>query len=376
MIITLLILSNFINGYFVSIHNINFSQFVNLAAIPVSILLFPAFLKFAFNKVNYLILIIYLIFATLFILYFEYASLTPAYESMGKFFKVAPFLLTPLLATYVSKEPKIFIFIFLMVLLFFDYLILNDYEKVLLSMARASRGAYAISPLSLSAINTLASLTFAYYFFKTKNKIYLLFVFLFVIASGIGGSKGPILAFGISFFYLWWRYNKNLIKIMSLSILALAASLFAMYLLAEFSDMQIFNRLLDLNNSVSSTNERKDLYDWTFNYVLENNIFVGNGVNSFPYLNGVLDEDYPHNIFLGLSFEIGLLPTLLFFGSCIAVFIISHKRNHPFLSSLVIFYFLIVQFSFDLGFLRNLSLVFFLMLCSKYLILNESHNKH
>jgi O-antigen ligase len=176
-----------------------------------------------------------------------------------------------------------------------------------------------------------ALIVLAYSLFWTRYKLakvgafmfFSFFMFLLLVVGGRGPMLATVVAALVPFLMGWRlkapqgivvkRYIVPLIGIMVLSIFIL------IYFSEAISETLTINRLLALlqpgMEPASATRLRH--YEIAIPLWLEKPI-LGHGIGSWPILNGIGDvRDYPHNVFLEIMVEFGLIGLSLFVGMVI-----------------------------------------------------------
>jgi hypothetical protein len=188
--------------------------------------------------------------------------------------------------------------------------------------------------------------------------LYLLTIMIGFFLLFEGGSRGPVLSILIVFFIQQSYFiskKKLLLMVIGIILFLLIGFIFIGGYLFETDFYSIYARF-DLFNA---------LYDFDFNFI------KGFGIGSFSIL--ILGEDityYPHNIFLELFFENGLIGLLLF----IVILYLFFKSFNPNLINLLCVYFLIASLvSGDLPGNNNLFILLYISIYANknYKIKNE-----
>lgn len=183
------------------------------------------------------------------------------------------------------------------------------------------------NPIVVGYFLCFGALTLLYAFADKEIPFYLRYSFLGVAFATLSlivltGSKGPIVAFLLSPIISYILYRKvslgNFIK--------LVAVLFGIYMIlvfaVSFMDFNpVFLQFIEArysgdNESSSSFSSRIDIYNIFFNHIAKSGFFeivIGQGSGGGGYLLTQNDEMlYPHNIFIEVFFEYGIIGLALF----------------------------------------------------------------
>lgn len=176
---------------------------------------------------------------------------------------------------------------------------------------------------------------------KVSSHLIKLSVIYPVFLAVTTGSKGPILAFIISLM------SKRYIKYVLIMIIALVV--FYIVIDSPFGNL-IYNRFVG-PSSLNSGSSRIQLYIFAFEYINEFSIFdflLGKGLGSFGYYFYGHDEMmYPHNIFIEILFELGIVALIVFIVFNIFILIRYNDSNCLLGRTLVVFAIITWQFSGD-----------------------------
>tara|TARA_B100001057_G_scaffold461842_1_gene514249 strand:- start:8026 stop:9090 length:1065 start_codon:yes stop_codon:yes gene_type:complete len=171
-----------------------------------------------------------------------------------------------------------------------------------------------LSFLVLISFNYLKNISNSFNQDKSKNLFHLFvfissFIFLLII-----GARGAFVATIGSLFYLVRNFNPKSIFAISLLFVFTFGIIFSLNPDNLLAGNSTIFRLLGLLNSVDDS-ARIYLFSnaidlWTTNFYT---LFFGGGVKSFPiYINQNITGWYPHNIFLEVLCELGILGFLIF----------------------------------------------------------------
>lgn len=209
---------------------------------------------------------------------------------------------------------------------------------------------------------------FAVLLFPPKNiiiKKILFFIFSFGVLWSM--SKGPIISFLICFsFYLYFESKFKFIFSIFIITVLFYLILFnyidfsgtALYRLQV--GLQVVTGVSDSLQAAGSVNIRADMFHLTYN-AIKNNLFTGVGAGRWSeYFYS--DFTYPHNIFLEVFFDLGLIYGLVFLFPYVSFIV--HFKNYFYIFPL--FFFISHQMSGDVADAR------WLLLFSMLVILNKS----
>jgi O-antigen ligase len=224
--------------------------------------------------------------------------------------------------------------------------------------------------IGFSRILGLAAIVITYFLlFMSKNKMTKLFsvsLLFFIVWNMLNaGARGPLLAFIISLvpiIYYGWKLKERTIKI-HLSIVYVSGTCFLafMYFVYQYFANTLPTALLRLlvifqeEGMGASAATRLAYYNQSLDYWKQNFLF-GSGIGSWPILhNGVDVNNYPHNIFLEIGTELGLMGIVLFIVMHVYLIKALHGANKKFYSfslmitSILIFYFINTLVSGDVN---------------------------
>lgn len=257
---------------------------------------------------------------------------------------------------------KTFIKYFIITVLIFSIFFLKNYSKIL-SLYRSGGtqiiGLYLVLG-TLLGIALMLLITTQKSIFSQKYIDYSLAI-LSVILLFLMGARGPLIfSFGLLVLYFILRILKNVRKKINIKILLTVAisSIIALFLavIFYFYNRQKIEPFIErstsrieimmnssVNNSVNgSVKVRVDQLNFTLNKIFENpeSFFIGHGIGSFNLLyKGEDGRGYPHNIFLEVWFELGLIGELLFLS--FFILILFRKPTNYYISIWLILYILL-----------------------------------
>ena len=220
---------------------------------------------------------------------------------------------------------------------------------------------------------------------KSKKYFYLIVMLTSIFLIILNGSRGNIIALILSGFIIIFL-NRNKIKkkthhitIPLLMIIILISNYFYMitnnaYLKYRFIDTDSYSSLRERISSHSLAG--KDIYDSNYFEIL-----IGHGIGSFGFLLNNKDETgYPHNIFIEMFYELGLIYMIVFFVIIFNLFIKiknKFKKNkielHEIFFIYIFFYlFLIAQSTGDF----SDNFLFFIMIISVHKLFKKIKSKN
>tara|TARA_R100000306_G_scaffold14660_2_gene18243 strand:+ start:8430 stop:9614 length:1185 start_codon:yes stop_codon:yes gene_type:complete len=293
------------------------------------------------------------------------------------------FLYVPNMKKDFSKYIKSIFFIFLSISV---YLVLFDYSSIQkMVFFGESGGRYRItSDLNSNVISVFFSLglissILCTKVFKRGLKIISLFsTILFAVLLFFTGSRGALLSVILAFtvFYLVYKFKKTIktsFLYLSLIVISLIIGSFIINIAVDFLPTYLdgfINSRYTSEESLASLNARLFLYTLAFQGFSDGNFFdmlFGHGYGSFGYLLTNSDSrGYPHNIFLEILYEMGLLSLFLFLYLIRKIFYYNSKLtkvklNINQISIFVLFYFLFFN-SMSTGDMASNFLLFSIML--------------
>lgn len=225
----------------------------------------------------------------------------------------------------------IFTFIISIVFLNFYISYLNEDDIILLYMTNEEARELTVGYLAVAEFNGILVL---YYFFSKRERP-LFKWFLFLIAFGllfISGGRGPLIfTLLILGGYMSYQLLLSLInfKIKKIVLPLLVVGLFSMALVSAIFiktiDLKKNKSLKLIENSIErliTLKESEGGGDSAYSRILYTQFaidkinkkpFLGYGIGSFGFeYTNIDDLDYPHNIFLEVWFELGIIPLILF----------------------------------------------------------------
>lgn len=167
-----------------------------------------------------------------------------------------------------------------------------------------------------------------------KNKIILLYLSIGFYLLYISGSRGASLSLALSIVYFYLKPNKTFSIFLSISLM----------ILLILNPIDYIEKYFISN--IDYTSGRVDLYKISIDILKENFIF-GIGYGNFGDYTPTGDYYYPHNIFLEIWTECGIIPLFIFILLMYKT-IIDLKQDY-FYNTLLIFLFMNSQFSGDMN---------------------------
>ena len=146
-------------------------------------------------------------------------------------------------------------------------------------------------------------------------------------------SRGGILSTIISLMFLSWGKMGKYFKVFLICAVGLLIALFIMNVDAALesfsgSSVRALGKLAWMNEMGDVTNGRNDLYAAAVDLIKKNPV-LGYGVGYFENANGL---SYPHQFFLEIMCEFGLLGLFVFFLPIVKSFVLAFKEDHIILS--------------------------------------------
>ena len=279
--------------------------------------------------------------------------------------------LFPLLAKKFNKDFFIYsltLLVFIISVIFLNFYIsyINKDNIILLNMSQEEAVRLTVGYLSIAILNGIIIL---YYFFK-KNQIFwiqwsiIIVSFTFLVASG---GRGPLLIvlliLGVySFYQLLLSFSSFKIKKLILPIFAISIVIGGFFVAIYTNSIESNNKVFKLfESSMERFTTLKDgqgggksaysriLYTkFSIDKINQKPIF-GYGIGSFGFEYNHIDEkDYPHNLFLEVWFELGIVPLVL-----ILIFFYAIYQH---ISSVKCYWCMAIYFYFFLNILKSDSL--------------------
>jgi O-antigen ligase len=266
-------------------------------------------------------MIMYLLLATLLLFGIAYTS-APNYG----FVKSSRFatlgliaFLAPIAFTFSLKEVKLTIWVLFTIGIIITVGTIIAPEAAVLRLAPKARGAFLeADPLGTATMMGVASIIAFAFVIMAHTSNWLRIVSLAVIPLTIGGviitgSRGPFL--GMVFTWLMavliCRRGLSKIWVPIIGIIMLIAMVASFVSLPEIASERIATVWKSGYDAKEALYSRTEMFSWTAKRISESLIF-GHGTGAFAVDRGGLDERaYPHNIFLEVLYEQGLVGTIL-----------------------------------------------------------------
>lgn len=167
-----------------------------------------------------------------------------------------------------------------------------------------------------------ATLLIINYFYGENKLLSLISLFINVFALMATGARMPLIAFFVIFLLMTFSsvrykkgtifYSKNTKYVFLLAFLIFSVGSFILESGGFKTTISRLEVLFTEQNGGSSANARIERY-YTAMEMFNHNVVLGDGIGSFPLSFSSIDKrDYPHNIFLELLSELGLIGFLLF----------------------------------------------------------------
>lgn len=311
---------------------------IDIVSLSAAFVIVDIFLNIFFRKIilsNFTIKVFLLI---LLLLSFILTSLIYSPSSEYKFEKAFSFLVNILYFLYpvfiksidINKITKSYLFIVLplsVIYVYFTSIMWNNYS-VVTAIFREAGFDYLSIGFHLGILVLLLN--------YQKYPLWLQLITLLLLFAS--AARGPLI---ITLIVLFVTHYKKFIEIKKraftnmLVICLLTVSIFSFF---QTSEINIFDNAISRFRSLesgndNSTNARLEMMRFAFQYPFksESTILFGNGFGSFGILFNNLDaRAYPHNIFLEIFFELGLIGTLILSLLFITLFSKSKFRSNIF----------------------------------------------
>lgn len=172
---------------------------------------------------------------------------------------------------------------------------------------------------------------------RIHKKYYLLLLVLIGLINLLTISKGPIIAIVIAFLYYYEKTDKRVHKKILRNGILVLFFLLLWYVVYSFGDDSLKYKLSISVATTASQGARMDRYVYTINMIKDNLVF-GKGLGSWPilywsqYYNSLdfsIPEfvfGYPHNIFLEILFESGIVAFIPYILGLCCFFKIAEKN--------------------------------------------------
>jgi len=359
-------------------------------------------IKIGKSKASLLFLYSYIIVITpvLWVLfeYMEYGFHNTTYEYMEYgFLKYLNFILIVVPISIIISEKFNYrdvanLFKVLLSLTFFLCVLgVNELFSNLSYVVEGRLSVFGGGPIVFSRWMSFAILILIFYPQNKWKFIKYILVVLFLLLSFAAGSRGPILALTISFLiYFLLNFRSTFYKVIIFSSLFISAVIFTPIGEKVVKLGGIDRIIMNFNHggSVKSTGARMDFIERSFDLIVDKPYGVGCGnwqvqvnKNESKYL---MAHPYPHNLFLEMITEYGVLAGLLFLLLICQIFYLSFKKMYvhindkssfyPLLFYSLIFFFINSMLSGDLGDSRMFFVIISMIIISNPLIKQVDEN--
>lgn len=217
-------------------------------------------------------------------------------------------------------------------------------------------GASDSSPITVARAIGLGSVFCLTMFLTSFRKFnwaiwgYLIVGLLLVVSILFTGSRGPLTSVGVAalsvFFLTQGNVQSKIFSLLRVGILV--GVIFAVQIFTPVETLQVrsVNRALNYLGSIGNNSSdlgRLQRIDVAWQSIEEGNL-IGVGTGGFTSLVGAMDHDYPHNVFLEVMVEqgvIGLVVLLLIFIPTLAQVISLglSARGDPYFASVIALFF-------------------------------------
>jgi len=180
---------------------------------------------------------------------------------------------------------------------------------------------------------------------KLKKMLFILFQCLFIFAILLTGSRGGWLSLLAVFCFTWVLVGRRLIKLRAALLIAfISVIIFLNLSKIGVINVEIINRLTSMLDIEATHGGTGRINIWAVGWeIIKENPFIGVGLESFPYVfhyyiykaslfdtYGIEPGRYPHNIFISIQAELGIVGSLLFLILLIKYFHqLIKNRNEP-----------------------------------------------
>lgn len=344
----------------------NIPTYIDFTATSIILLIIFSFFKVVKCNFKTVLSKNYFISISSLLIFYFWILITKKYSTSDSYsFTKAVFFVTNIIAfvfPLLFKDFDIKLFIKYLVLFTFSFnmIFFTIYDPTILS----NQGITEISGLylSLGIINgvlivVLSTSRKTFFYNKYIDHLISLVFFAFTMFSG---ARGPILfAIFCVFLYISIQFILNKIKynkkiLISLPIVLLIAV--PLFLVVYNSKKQAIEPLLERsiyrlallfdsstnNQDNQSVTSRVEMMDFAINKITESpqNFLLGTGIGSFGYeYTGHDVRAYPHNIFIEILFELGLVGLLLFLFFLTSIFV--NFKSNQYITFYVLLYILL-----------------------------------
>lgn len=283
--------------------------------------------------------IILLFFIIFFLLLFS--SLYSESEN-GKYFKIVLYLIVAYSFFIPFNKPEFNIKLFLRIFLFFSLVIgllyVYFFPKIYLHDYKSLENNIASLYLTVGYLCGLIVLLLLRFSKLFVSKLNILFIFIFIFILLVSGARGPLLFMAISMIVFITVSKIKITRVHFIYAFVLLGILLSFNISIGADYLSMLDRsnqrfsLLFAEDAGNSVNTRLNYISFSLDKISSevSNFFFGMGVNSYGILSTGKDIfSHPHNIFLEIFFEIGLLG-LIFFIALFCLFfyyIFKHERE-------------------------------------------------
>ena len=305
------------SGLFKSLLNsFGFYPFFDITVVTGLLVLSLMLINNRFIKHQHLVSIFLLFLFTTWVIFTSTYTSSDNYYLI-KILKIGQICVAFLAGYYVVSKNSEISFLRIMILLSITIGLIYSYRIIYLALLNRNWDEITATYLGISLLNSFAFTALVVFnkrLFKPPVLIALIVICLITL-FGSGGRGGILFSlFSVIVFGVFERKNSKQIFI---GILAIMLAIIAAYY--QFDEIKLlFERsiyrlsFLFSEDKGSSVNQRLELINFTINKIADNPIF-GYGIGSFSkeYYN-IDGRYYPHNIFLEIWFELGVIGVAIF----------------------------------------------------------------
>lgn len=211
-----------------------------------------------------------------------------------------------------------------------------------ISVAFNTRTVFGSNYLALGFIGGITALILTFYFLPTANKG---FISLLLLINTLGivtsAARGAVLFTPVTLIATILISSQSIRqKLNSLAILCVTASL-AVALLYAYTPATFETLLMRLSKIENETGEESGRGSHMTEAVelIKENSFIGVGIGGYGLaVSGTDGRNYPHNIFLEVGAELGLVGLLLFvfFLISLIIYFIKHRGKFHYIDNVVV----------------------------------------
>jgi len=225
-------------------------------------------------------------------------------------------ILTAALARYLIRNYGIQVFLLSFVKIAFVILVITVFYKFLFGFWARDVRFFLNGPIVFGWMMAVSSIISLYLFYTKKNAKYAILCGIFSVAVLWTLSKGPLLSLCLSALYVSTRVGRPILVLKLVVFGSAILYLFLNYIPSEYlSRLEAFTRLVsgELKEVDSgSIGTRQEMITATIALIKEN-IFFGVGLGNWDQRvsSSIGTYQYPHNIYLEILSEIGLIGAIL-----------------------------------------------------------------